>query len=166
MADLLTVAPRRETKYLTRKGDTVDSISFLHYGEEKSDLVNAIFRRNFKVLMNLPAVLPVGVIIHLPLVKQRVDVVTPVQIWITPSNQAALRLAAEEQAAAEVRQVQVASPTQEEIDTAVLEYQLAKIAGTIPTPPSVPFVTGVYERGEDGIQDPFIPSSDTVLNLV
>lgn len=55
-------------KYITRQGDTVDLICYLHYGTERDGTVEAVLEANTG-LADYGTVLPLGITIDLPVVE-------------------------------------------------------------------------------------------------
>lgn len=159
---LLASPTEKEVAYTTRKGDVVDAISFRHYGIERSDLINGIFRRN-PHLCRQKAVLPAGIRIVFPVPAPKPESEKLASIWINPNNVSALKAREDAQAAdkAEKR-----TPTQAEIDEFVIKFRALKVAGTITVPPSPIFIPSYYTVGDDGVNDPYIPVTDPVLTLV
>lgn len=159
---LLTAAPQKETIYTTRQGDVVDAISFAHYGEENSELVNGIFKRNRPLCLQ-SAVLPAGLRIVLPVRVKKPEAVKVVSIWIKPSNVATLAA----KAATTTEETPVTpQPTQDEIDAFLVEFRQLKSEGKIEVPTSPVFIPSYYQSGEGGINDPYIPMNDPVLQML
>ena len=161
-SNLLASPNKREVNYTTQKGDVVDALCFQHYGEQRSDLVNALFRRN-PVLSRQKGVLPAGIRIVFPIATRKPETTKLASIWITPSNVAKLR---QEQTTKVESAKAVASPTQADVDAFLVNFRALKAEGKITVPESPVFIPSYYTSGESGINDPFVPLADPILNLL
>ena len=66
-------------QYLTKAGDTLDEIAYRYYGHTNNKVVERILDANFG-LSQYEALLPAGVLIELPEVKQTIDT-RKVKLW-------------------------------------------------------------------------------------
>lgn len=66
-------------QYLTKTGDMLDEIAYRYYGHTNNKVVERILDANFG-LSQYEALLPAGVLIELPEVKQTIDT-RKVKLW-------------------------------------------------------------------------------------
>ena len=66
-------------KYLTKVGDTLDEIAYRYYGNTNNKVVERILKVNFGI-SQYEALLPAGVLIELPEVKQSTET-RKVKLW-------------------------------------------------------------------------------------
>lgn len=66
-------------KYLTKAGDTLDEITYRYYGNTNNKVVERILDVNFGI-SQYEALLPAGVLIELPEVKQSTET-RKVKLW-------------------------------------------------------------------------------------
>lgn len=66
-------------QYLTKTGDMLDEIAYQYYGNTNNKVVERILDANFG-LSQYEALLPAGVLIELPEVKQTIDT-RKVKLW-------------------------------------------------------------------------------------
>lgn len=68
------------TTYITRHGDTVDSICWRHYGTERGGTTEAVLEAN-RGLAEQGAVLPSGLTITLPDISQPAAADSIINLW-------------------------------------------------------------------------------------
>lgn len=66
-------------QYLTKDGDTLDEIAYRYYGNTNNKVVENIIEENFGIT-NLAPILPAGILIELPEVKQSTEK-RKVKLW-------------------------------------------------------------------------------------
>lgn len=66
-------------QYLTKAGDTLDEIAYRYYGNTNNKVVERILEVNFGI-SQYEALLPAGVLIELPEVKQNTET-RKVKLW-------------------------------------------------------------------------------------
>lgn len=66
-------------QYLTKAGDTLDEIAYQYYGNTNNKVVERILEVNFGI-SQYEALLPAGVLIELPEVKQSTET-RKVKLW-------------------------------------------------------------------------------------
>jgi len=66
-------------QYLTKAGDTLDEIAYRYYGNTNNKVVERILKVNFGI-SQYEALLPAGVLIELPEVKQSTET-RKVKLW-------------------------------------------------------------------------------------
>ena len=66
-------------QYLTKAGDTLDEIAYRYYGNTNNKVVERILEVNFGI-SQYEALLPAGVVIELPEVKQSTET-CKVKLW-------------------------------------------------------------------------------------
>lgn len=66
-------------QYLTKAGDTLDEIAYRYYGNTNNKVVERILEVNFGI-SQYEALLPAGVVIELPEVKQSTET-RKVKLW-------------------------------------------------------------------------------------
>lgn len=66
-------------QYLTKTGDTLDEIAYRYYGNTNNKVVERILEVNFGI-SQYEALLPAGVLIELPEVKQSTET-RKVKLW-------------------------------------------------------------------------------------
>ena len=66
-------------QYLTKAGDTLDEIAYRYYGHTNNKVVERILEVNFGI-SQYEALLPAGVLIELPEVKQSTET-RKVKLW-------------------------------------------------------------------------------------
>ena len=66
-------------QYLTKAGDTLDEIAYRYYGHTNNKVVEHILEVNFGI-SRYEVLLPAGVLIELPEVKQTIDT-RKVKLW-------------------------------------------------------------------------------------
>jgi len=66
-------------QYLTKAGDTLDEIAYRYYGNTNNKVVERILEVNFGI-SQYEALLPAGVLIELPEVKQSTET-RKVKLW-------------------------------------------------------------------------------------
>lgn len=68
------------TTYITRQGDTVDSICWKHYGTERGGTTEAVLEANRGLAANGP-ILPAGLSITLPELAAPAKAETTINLW-------------------------------------------------------------------------------------